>query len=203
MPFELPKLPYSLDALEPHISARTMEFHHGKHHKAYVEKLNSAIADTPYQKMALEEIIQKAAKQPDHAAVFNNAAQHWNHAFFWRCMKPGGGGAPGGELGRRIADEFGSLDGFRDAFLAAATSRFGSGWAWLVADAGKLHVISTPNAEPPMIHGRVALLTCDVWEHAYYLDYQNQRGRFVEAFLDKLVDWDFATKRFAERDKGL
>src|SRR5690606_24833906 len=195
MAFELAPLPYAEDALEPVISARTMQFHHGKHHKKYVDTLNELVAGTPLEKAELTEIIQEAAKDKEKQKIFNNAGQVWNHDFFWNCMKPGGGGAPTGDLARRIDQDFGGFDQFKREFAAAANNHFGSGWAWLVLDNGKLKAISTPNAVPPMVQGQKALLTCDVWEHAYYLDYQNRRPDFVQAFLDKLVNWDFVAQQ--------
>lgn len=193
MAFDLPKLPFAYDALEPHMSENTLRFHHDKHHKGYVDKLNDAIADTPYAKMSLEEIIQTTADDPDASGIFNNAAQHWNHSFFWSCMTPDGG-RPDGELARRIETDLGSFDKFVSRFTDTATGQFGSGWAWLVLDNGKLAIKATPNAELPMIRGQHALLTCDVWEHAYYLDYQNRRADFVKTFLEHLVNWDFVVE---------
>jgi Fe-Mn family superoxide dismutase len=202
MAFELPELPYPMDALEPHVSARTLEFHHGKHHAAYVKKLNELVHGTEFEGMELEAIIQKTADSSSHRKIFNNAGQHWNHGFFWTCMTPGGGGAPENELGPMIERDFGGFDAFRRKFIESAVARFGSGWAWLVVDVGKLAVMTTPNAEPPMITGRRALLSCDVWEHAYYLDYQHRRKDFVEAFLDHLVDWDFAAEQLRLEGEG-
>lgn len=197
MTFILPELPYAKDALEPNMSAKTFEFHHGKHHQAYITKLNELIAGTEFEKATLEEIIVKTASKADKAPLFNNAAQHWNHTFFWRSMKPAGGGKPTGELATKIAEDFGSYEAFVDAFKNAAATQFGSGWAWLVQDAsGKLSVTKTGNADLPLAHGQKALLTVDVWEHAYYLDYQNKRPDFVATFLDKLVNWDFAAENF-------
>ncbi|HET9904817.1 MAG TPA: superoxide dismutase [Xanthobacteraceae bacterium] len=195
MAFELPPLPYAEDALEPVISARTMQFHHGKHHKKYVDTLNELTAGKPLGEKSLTEVIQETAKNDEQRKIFNNAAQVWNHTFFWNCMKPGGGGAPTGELARRIDKDFGGFDQFKKEFATVAVNQFGSGWAWLVDDNGRLKAISTPNAVPPMIQGQKALLTCDVWEHAYYLDYQNRRPDFVQAFLDNLVNWDFAAQQ--------
>lgn len=194
MAFELPALPFAEDALEPYYSARTLSFHHGKHHKAYVDNLNKLIAGTDLEKKTLEEIILLAAADPAKAGMFNNAAQIWNHTFFWHCMKPGGGGKPGGVLAARIDAAFGGYDKFAEQFKAAAVGRFGSGWGWLVLDGGELKILSTPNAETPLAKGQKALLTVDVWEHAYYLDYQNRRPDFVQAFLDHLVDWDFVAE---------
>ena len=192
MAFELPALPYAMNALEPYISERTMEFHYGKHHKAYVDNLNKLIAGTHFEQMSLEEIIRKTAGKTEYAGIFNNAAQAWNHAFFWTCMQPGGGGEPTGEMKKKIERSFGGYDKFREEFATAATTQFGSGWAWLAEDeeSGKLKVIKTANADTPIAHGYKPLITVDVWEHAYYLDYQNRRPDFVEAFLDHLVRWN-------------
>ena len=194
MAFELPPLPYPLDGLQPHMSLRTLEFHHGKHHKAYVDNLNRMVKGTPLESQSLEEIVTATAKDEAKAGIFNNAAQVWNHTFFWNCMKPRGGGQPAGELARQIERSFGGLDKFKDEFKQAATTQFGSGWAWLVLDGGKLKITKTPNAANPLSQGQTALLTCDVWEHAYYLDFQNRRPDFVQTFLDHLVNWDFVAK---------
>jgi superoxide dismutase, Fe-Mn family len=195
MAFELPPLPFDKSALEPHMSAKTLEFHHGKHHQAYVTNLNNLIQNTPFASKPLEAIIRETAKDDARIGVFNNAAQVWNHTFFWHSMKPGGGGAPAGDLGQAITRDFGGLDKFKEQFKTAAVGQFGSGWAWLVAEKGKLKVTKTANAHTPVATGETALLTCDVWEHAYYLDYQNRRPDFVQAFLDHLVNWDEAAKR--------
>lgn len=200
MAFTLPKLPYGYDALSPHMSADTLKFHHDKHHKTYVEKLNKAIEGTPYAELALGEIIQKSWKKDP--GVFNNAAQHWNHGFFWQCLTPDGAGAPSGDLKRQIDKDFGSLAAFQKEFADKAAKQFGSGWAWLVLDGNALKVVTTSNAELPMLHGQQALLTCDVWEHAYYLDYQNERPKFLDAFLKTLANWDFAAERFELRGEG-
>jgi Fe-Mn family superoxide dismutase len=195
MAFELPQLPYDKSALEPHISAKTLEFHHGKHHATYVTNLNGLIKDTDLAGKSLEEIILAAAKDlPAKQGLFNNAAQVWNHTFFWNCMKKGGGGKPSGAVLARIEADFGSYEKFAEDFKAAALTQFGSGWAWLVLDGGKLKIAKTGNADLPMAHGQTALLTVDVWEHAYYIDYQNRRADFVQAFLDHLVDWTFVEK---------
>ncbi|NMB67439.1 MAG: superoxide dismutase [Chloroflexi bacterium] len=194
MAFELLALPFAEDALEPYYSARTLSFHHGKHHKAYVDNLNKLIAGTDLESKSLEEIILLAAGDAARAGIFNNAAQVWNHTFFWHCMKPGGGGKPSGELAARIDAAFGGYDRFVEQFKAAAVGRFGSGWGWLVLEGGDLKIVSTPNAETPLTKGQKALLTVDVWEHAYYLDYQNRRPDFVQAFLDHLVNWDFVAE---------
>jgi Fe-Mn family superoxide dismutase len=192
MSYELPPLPYADTALEPIYSARTISFHHGKHHKAYVDNLNKLVANTRIDGLPLESVIDIAAKNAEMTAVFNNAAQIWNHTFFWNSMKPGGGGKPSGALARMIDEAFGSYEKFAEQFKAAAVGRFGSGWAWLVVEGGALKIVSTPNAETPITKGQTPLITVDVWEHAYYLDYQNRRPDFVQAFLDHLVNWDFA-----------
>ena len=192
MAYELPSLPYPDTALEPIYSAKTISFHHGKHHKAYVDNLNKLVANTRLDGLPLESVIDTAAKNPDMTGVFNNAAQIWNHTFFWNSMKPGGGGKPSGALAKMIDETFGSYEKFAEQFKAAAVGRFGSGWAWLVVEGGALKIVSTPNAETPITKGQTPLITVDVWEHAYYLDYQNRRPDFVQAFLDKLVNWDFA-----------
>jgi len=194
MAFELPQLPYPMDALQPHMSSRTLEFHHGKHHKAYVDNLNNLVKDTPFARQSLEDIIKATAKDESKAGVFNNAAQVWNHTFFWNCMKPHGGGQPTGDVAKGIEQAFGGFDKFKQEFKQAATTQFGSGWAWLVADGGKLKITKTPNAVNPLSQGHTALLTCDVWEHAYYLDFQNRRPDFVQTFLDHLVNWEFVAK---------
>ena len=201
MTFTLPALPFAKDALEPHISAKTFDFHHGKHHQAYVTKLNELVAGTEFEKASLEDIITKTAGDNSKAPLFNNAAQHWNHSFFWECLKPNGGGKPTGELAAKIDSDLGGYDKFAADFKAAAIAQFGSGWAWLVADKdGKLKITKTPNADLPLAHGEKALLTVDVWEHAYYLDYQNRRPDFVQTFLDKMVNWDFAAANLAGKE---
>jgi superoxide dismutase, Fe-Mn family len=191
MAFELPPLPYDKSALEPHMSAKTFEFHHDKHHKAYVDTANRLVQGTPFEGKPLEEVIRATAKDDSKALIFNNTAQIWNHSFFWNCMKPKGGGKPQGEVAQAIERSFGGYDKFREEFKTACTTQFGSGWGWLVKDGDKLKVIKTPNAVNPMSQGSgTALLTCDVWEHAYYLDYQNRRPDFVDSFLDNLANWD-------------
>lgn len=188
--FKLPPLNYELDALEPYISKRTMEFHYFKHHQTYIDNLNKLIAGTEFENMALPAIIKETAGKPEYQAIFNNAAQTWNHTFFWNSMRPNGGGKPFGSLLDEISESFGSYENFRKEFKEAATGQFGSGWAWLVRkDDGKLGIMKTSNADNPMAHGLEALLTLDVWEHAYYLDYQNRRADFVDAFLDHLINW--------------
>jgi len=192
MAFELPPLPYDKTALEPHISAQTLDFHHGKHHNAYVTNLNNLVKDTDLAAKSLEEIIAIAAQDlPAKQGVFNNAAQVWNHTFFWNCMKQGGGGKPTGTVLAKIEAAFGSYEKFAEDFKNAAVTQFGSGWAWLVEENGALKITKTANADLPLAHGQKALLTVDVWEHAYYLDFQNRRPDFVQTFLDKLVNWDF------------
>ena len=198
MAFELPALPYEKNALEPHMSANTFDFHHGKHHNTYVVNLNKLLEGSPLGGKSLEDIITATAGDASKAGMFNNAAQVWNHTFFWNSMSPNGGGAPTGDLAAKIDEAFGSLDGFKEKFKEAGATQFGSGWAWLVVgDGGKLEIVKTPNAENPMTQGKTPLLTCDVWEHAYYLDYQNRRPDFLAAFLDNLVNWDFAAENLA------
>jgi len=194
MAFELPPLPYPDTALDPFLSAEQLRFHHGKHHQAYVSTLNKLVKDSPLGSKSLEEIVRLTANEKDESKVqiFNNAAQHWNHSFFWHCMKPNGGCTPTGELSQRIDRDFGSLDKFKQMFQSAAVGQFGSGWAWLVADKNELKIVKTGNAMNPLATGQKALLTCDVWEHAYYLDYQNRRPDFVKVFLDRIANWDFA-----------
>jgi len=191
----LPPLPYSQDALEPHISGRTLSFHYGKHHQAYVDNLNKLAPDAGMAGKPLEEIIRQTAGQAGKAGLFNNAAQVWNHTFFWNSMKPAGGGKPTGRLAELIKASFGSVEAFKTAFSEAAMTQFGSGWAWLVQEGDALKIVKTPNADTPVAHGQTALLTCDVWEHAYYLDYQNRRKDFVQAFLDHLANWEFAASQ--------
>jgi len=192
MAFELPALPYAKDALQPHISAETLEYHHGKHHQAYVTNLNNLVPGTEFEHASLEDIIRKAT-----GGIFNNGAQVYNHTFYWNCLSPKGGGAPGGELASAIDKAFGSFDAFKEAFTKTAVTTFGSGWAWLVKTAdGGLELVSTSNAANPLRDGKTPLLTCDVWEHAYYVDYRNARPKYVEAFWN-LVNWSFVTKVFA------
>ncbi len=187
MAFELPQLPYAKDALAPHMSVETFEYHYGKHHQAYVTNLNAAIKGTDEEKKSLEDIILKAS-----GPLFNNAAQVWNHTFFWNCMKPSGGGRPTGDLGQAIDRDFGGFEKFREQFVQAAVKQFGSGWAWLVSEGGTLKITSMSNADLPMKHGQTALFTVDVWEHAYYIDYRNARQKFVETIVDSLANWEFA-----------
>jgi Fe-Mn family superoxide dismutase len=196
-PFVLPDLPYSSDALEPHMSSRTFSYHHGKHHLAYVNNLNKFLDGSDLANKSLEEIILLSAGDKTKVGIFNNAAQVWNHSFFWHCMKPGGGGKPRGNLLTQINTDFGSYEKFCEEFKNAATTQFGSGWAWLVVENGKLKIEKTANADLPLVRNQAALLTCDVWEHAYYLDYQNLRPNYVSVFLEHLVNWDFAEENFA------
>ena len=193
----LPRLPFAEGALAPVISALTLSFHHGKHHKTYVETLNKLVAGTEFADMSLEETITATAGQADKAEVFNNAAQTWNHNFYWQSLKPGGGGEPPAALKTLMQASFGSSDACVAALAKAATERFGSGWVWLVLDAGLLKVVSTSNAEVPSLKGQRPLLTVDVWEHAYYMDYQNRRADHVDAVLDKLINWGFAADNLA------
>lgn len=190
MAIELPPLPYARDALEPHISAETIDYHYGKHHQAYVTNLNNLIQGTEHENADLETIIRNSS-----GGLFNNAAQVWNHTFYWNCMKPGGGGEPGGKLAEAIQAAFGSFAAFKEAFTKAAVGTFGSGWAWLVQRPdGSLGIVSTSNAATPLTGPDTPLLTCDVWEHAYYIDYRNARPKYVEAFWN-LVNWDFVAAR--------
>ena len=189
--FTLPKLPYADDALAPVVSANTISFHYGKHHKAYVDKLNELVPGTAYEDLSLEDVVKKSAKDEKGKAIFNNAGQIWNHNFYWNSMTPKGG-EPTGKIKSALDDSFGGLDAFKAAFKAAAVGQFGSGWAWLVLDGDKLKVVKTANAELPSTSGMKPLLTIDVWEHAYYLDFQNRRPDYVNAVLDKLVNWGFA-----------
>ena len=198
MAFELPPLPYDQDALESSgMSARTLEFHYGKHHAAYVNTLNNLVKDTELADKSLEEIIKATYKASDKAAVFNNAAQVWNHTFYWNGIKPNGGGNPSGELEQKINASFGSLDKFKEEFKNAGGTQFGSGWAWLIKDGDTLKVVKSPNAENPIAYGQTPLLTMDVWEHAYYLDYQNKRPDFIQAYVDHLINWEFVAQQMA------
>lgn len=198
MAFTLPDLPYAKDALEPHISSNTLDFHHGKHHNTYVVNLNKLVEGSDMADASLEDIMIKTAGDSSKAGIFNNAAQVWNHTFYWHSMKPNGGGTPSGELADAINADFGSFDAFAEAFKNAGATQFGSGWAWLVLGKdGKLAVKKTPNAENPLTDGDTPLLTMDVWEHAYYLDFQNRRPDYMGAFLGSLVNWGFAAENFA------
>jgi len=189
MAFTLPDLPYPYDALAPYMGKETLELHHDKHHQAYVTNLNNLIAGTDLEGKSLEEVIKASYGDTAKAGIFNNAGQHWNHNLFWRVMKKGGGGKPGGQLLTRIEKDFGSFEAFVDQFKQAAVTQFGSGWGWLAVDGDKLKVIKTPNGENPLVHNMKPLLGVDVWEHAYYLDYRNRRPDYVAAFLNNLVNW--------------
>ena len=191
MAFTLPDLPYPIDALAPHISQETLEFHHGKHHKTYVDKLNE-LTDGEKSDADLEGVILEA---DNPSPLFNNAAQTWNHTFYWSCMKPDGGGEPTGEVSDAINSAFGSYAEFSKQFTEAALTQFGSGWAWLATEGGQLKIVKTANADLPLKHSQQALLTCDVWEHAYYIDYRNARPKYVETFLSSLVNWDFVNEK--------
>jgi superoxide dismutase, Fe-Mn family len=192
MAISLPSLPFAKDALEPYIKASTLDFHYGKHHNAYVTNLNKLIEGTDLAQKSLEEIIKAVAGDSSKAGIFNNAAQVWNHTFYWNSMKKAGGGKPTGALLSKIEADFGSYEAFVEAFSQGAATQFGSGWAWLVLKDGKLQIMKTANADTPMVHGAKALLTIDVWEHAYYLDFQNRRPDYIKTFLDHLANWDFA-----------
>jgi Fe-Mn family superoxide dismutase len=193
-PFSLPPLPYADTALDPVITANTLSFHYGKHHKAYIDNLNKLVAGTPLAEQSLEKIVTSTAGVADKVGIFNNAAQHWNHSFYWKSLRPNGGGEPPAALKLKIDAAFGSVEALKKELLAAATGQFGSGWAWLVEDGGKLAVTKTANADLPLTKGQKALLTIDVWEHAYYLDFQNRRPDHVTAVLDKLINWGFAAE---------
>ncbi len=193
MTIELPPLPYPEGALAPHISARTLSFHYGRHHAGYVAKLAGLVGGTAYEGSTLEEIVAGAGP----GTLFDNAAQAWNHDFYWHSMSPDGGGDPGGALAGAVDRAFGSADAFKEEFAAAARAKFGSGWVWLAADGDGLRIDATDNADTPLAHGLTPLLTIDVWEHAYYLDYQNDRAAYVDAFIERLIDWGSAATRFA------
>ena len=194
MSLSLPPLPYSLDALEPHISRRTLAAHHGHHHAAYVEKARALVRNTPLESASLDEIVRSSARA---TPLFNAAAQAWNHAFYWQCMRPGGGGEAQGAVAKLIKDQFGSRSAFSQQFLTAASDQFGSGWAWLVLDGNRLRIVATSNADTPLVTTQVPLLTIDVWEHAYYLDFQHRRLDYITAFLAHLVDWNFVNENLA------
>ncbi|MBL8839134.1 MAG: superoxide dismutase [Alphaproteobacteria bacterium] len=201
-PFQLAPLPYADTALAPAISANTLGFHWGRHHRGYVDTLNRLVAGTPLAAQSLDDVVKNTAGRPEVLAIFNSAAQAWNHDFYWKSLKPNGGGMPGEALRARIDQDFGGFDRFRQEFANAALGQFGSGWAWLAVANGRLRLGRTPNAETPMIQpGVTCLLTIDVWEHAYYLDYQNRRADYVAAVIDRLLNWDFAAEQFA-RSRG-
>lgn len=198
MAFELPDLPYPHDALAPYMSAETLEFHHDKHHAAYVTTLNKLVEGTELAGRGLEDIVRTSFGDTSKQAIFNNAGQAWNHNHFWNWMKPKGGGAIPGELERQITSDFGSVDKFKQDFIAAGVGQFGSGWAWLVLDGGKLAVMKTPNGENPLAHGKTALLGVDVWEHSYYIDYRNARPKYLEAFINNLVNWEYVAELYSK-----
>ena len=198
MAFTLPELPYPYDALAPYMGEETLQLHHDKHHQTYVTNLNNLIAGTDLENKTLEEIVVASAKDPAKAGIFNNAGQHWNHNLFWRTMKKGGGGKPGGELAKRIDHDFGSYEKFTEQFKQAGVTQFGSGWAWLSLDGDKLKVSKTPNGANPLVDGWVPLLGVDVWEHAYYLDYRNRRPDYLAAFLNNLVSWEAVEAELAK-----
>jgi superoxide dismutase, Fe-Mn family len=197
MAIQLPDLPYAKDALAPVISANTLEFHYGKHHRAYVDNANKMIAGSDLEQESLEAIIRKTAGDASKAGIFNNTAQVWNHSFYWQCLKPGGGGAPTGAVAAKIRAVWGSYDKFVEELKTAGTTQFGSGWAWLVLEKDQLKITKTANADTPVAHGLKPLLTIDVWEHAYYLDYQNRRPDYLTAVIDKLINWDFVNSRLS------
>ena len=190
MAFELPDLPYDYEALAPYMSAKTLHLHHDKHHQAYVTNLNNLIEGTEFAGKSLEDIVTGSYGDAAKQGIFNNAGQHWNHNLFWRIMKKGGGGNPGGELAKRIDDSFGSFEAFKEQFKTAGVTQFGSGWAWLALGGDQLKVVKTPNGENPLVHGMRPILGIDVWEHAYYVDYENRRPEYLAAFLNNLVNWD-------------
>ncbi len=198
MAHQLPDLPYDANALEPHISANTLSFHHGKHHQTYVTNLNNMIANTPLDEQSLEDIIMSTHADPSKAGIFNNAAQIWNHTFYWNSMSPNGGGKPHGAIAAKIDTDLDGYDNFVNEFKQAGATQFGSGWAWLVLSQGTLKVTKTPNAELPLTSGATPLITMDVWEHAYYLDFQNRRPDYIGAFLGSLINWDFANKNLIQ-----
>ena len=195
MSFELPSLPYANDALDPYMSSETLDFHHGKHHQTYVTNLNNLLKDHELQSSSLEDIVVKTSKDASMAGIFNNAGQHWNHILFWQCMKPNGGGSIPSELEGRLNSDFGSVEQFKEAFIQAGITQFGSGWAWLAIDNGKLVVTKSPNASNPLVDGMKPILGCDVWEHSYYIDYRNKRPDYLKAFLDSLVNWEFVASQ--------
>ena len=197
MTITLPELPYEKDSLEPHLSERTLTFHHGKHHNAYVTNLNKLIEGSNLTSETLENIIKKTVNDTEKAGIFNNAAQVWNHTFYWQSIKPNGGGSPSGEIAEKILADFGSYDNFIEQFKNAGLTQFGSGWAWLVLKDNKLEVIKSSNADTPIAYDIKPLLTVDVWEHAYYLDYQNGRGDYLDIFINNLINWDFANSNLA------
>ncbi len=197
MAISLPNLPFKKNALAPYISERTIEFHHEKHHNAYVVNTNKFIEGTDLSGQDLETILKKTSKDTSKVSIFNHAAQVWNHSFYWNCMKPGGGGTPSGAVARKIDSDLGGYVKFAEGFKNAGVTQFGSGWAWLIMKEGKLEIMKTPNADTPLVHGLKPLLTVDVWEHAYYLDYQNRRPDYLGAFIEHLINWDFVNSLIA------
>ncbi len=198
MSFELPPLPYAQDALQPFMGAETLEYHHGKHHQAYVTQSNNLIQGTGLEGKTLEEVVQASYGKPELTGLFNNASQHLNHLHFWKWMKPNGGGSIPGELEAKLTEDFGSVDEFKAQFIQAGVTQFGSGWCWLTMKNGKLAVTKTPNGESPIAYGSVALLGCDVWEHSYYLDYRNARPKYLEAWVNSLVNWEYVAELFGQ-----
>ena len=196
MAYQQPPLSYADNALEPHISSKTLSFHYGKHHVAYITNYNNLVAGTPLDTLGIEEVIVQSAADPQKIAIFNNGAQAWNHSFYWNCLTPDGGGEPAGALAEKITQDFGSFDKFKEELKAAAATQFGSGWAWLVLDGDTLKVVKTGNAQTPLTSGQSPILTIDVWEHAYYLDFQNRRPDYVAAVIDNLLNWEFAEKNY-------
>ena len=195
MNFELPKLDYSNSGLSPIMSEETLDLHHGKHHQTYITNLNNFVKDTDLAKVSLEDIIKKTSKDHSKVGIFNNASQHWNHILFWKCMKPNGGGKMPGKLEKKIVEDFGSVDQFKKDFIQAGVTQFGSGWAWLSIKEGKLIISKTANAANPIINGMKPILGCDVWEHSYYVDYRNRRPEYLNAFYDKLINWEFVSSQ--------
>ena len=191
MTFQLPKLDYSKSSLSPHMSEETLDLHHGKHHQTYITNLNNLIKDSGLENSSLEEIVKKTSADPSKIGIFNNAGQHWNHILFWKCMKPKGGGALPGKLEKRINSDFGGVDKFKEQFIQAGVTQFGSGWAWLAIDKGKLLVTKTANASNPLVNNMKSILGCDVWEHSYYVDYRNRRPDYLKSFIENLVNWEF------------
>lgn len=201
MAFELPELPYAYDALAPYMSAETLEFHHDKHHKAYVDKGNELIQGTGLENASLEEAMVSSFKDPKQGGLFNQLGQHYNHIHFWNWMKPNGGGTSmSGALENKIAEDLGGYDAFKDEFMKKGAGQFGSGWVWLALDgaSGKLEVLGTPNGENPVVYGKTPILGCDVWEHSYYIDYRNARPKYLEAFVDNLINWDYVGELFEQ-----
>jgi len=198
MAFELPELPFPYDALEPFMSRETLEYHHDKHHKAYVDGANKLIAGTGLENKSLEQVVVASHRDPRLRKLFNNAGQHWNHSQFWKCLKADGSRSVPDEIAKRIDADLGGLGKFKKDFVAEGVADFGSGWVWLVLDAGKLKILTTANAESPLILGKTPLLTCDVWEHAYYIDYRNQREKFLQAFVDHLIDWEHVAELYGK-----